>query len=1143
MRKLLALLGSMGVTAGSVSTVIACNGEQTNPKIKELQTEIKNIKKLISEKDPTETSPRTQEFKKFLGQIPKIETNLQINNSLERLKSAKAEYLKNLESDYADSIMGNKPSFKPEIISPPSEVISPPVILNQPTRPLKPAKAKGETTEQKTKRIKSLINTKMELLSTKEFLFDNDVIFEHQNQLEIIKNTIKTQIIEELKNIKGIDLDKLNMQLFDNEFVVLVTTDLIRAGSIKLSIQYNDEECRATPWTLSYNSHYFSEYRTFNQILSNSRNLNITDLGLPQGLGLPDMISNASIGGVITFLPLVLDPILSELSTSFEEVDGLDIYQQSQGFIDSLKSLGLHDLPALNKEINLNISKELSAVLKIKAEINDLIRALIPFIINFRNFVAEQQHKDLVVNFLSYLTSKPKSYNGDKFDVFLEKREVSFNTNIEMLMSALLDNLSSKEDNIIAKSPLKIELSIPKINKTIHVGFEEKQDTLQTIGIKEMIDFPHFIAQLNNLASFDKNGVMKIKMRINFKVMGKEFPVEMPFDLPINKMINQQTIVPMIEKMASRSLTNLKIEIVDYSAKTQMLVNGAWVNFDIANIAQAAKLRVVVKYLSTKITDHKGNFLIEHDHHKFVDTNALTIDFGIDSSFIATPRKQKTPEQIEQDQRELAEAKARNAEKKTSRELAKFDQLDKQRVVFPHLVLKNDDNKLRELILQEVQKFARREAKSLDTSKLEVRVLKREFPKNEQNGLAEIEIKYDNKLARSKAYTIYFGSSYFDKSQAIINALHEGIDMSTSDMQILKNLPIIGDLTIGNILELAPIMDKNLLSTLPTKLPTNPAENTDFSNKVATWIDSIKKLNLLDWDKVIEKDLIPQNKWTKYFSVKLLIKTTPKDILRGLIPLLINFRNFVNQEQEKDLVLSFVKYLLSKPQAYGDDRFDQMINKNGDDIDTNLKFLVLSLFDGARFSNGETWWDAKPPVELVLETFIKNMPIKYSVQWHWLINTPGLKDILYLDQFKNLVDSLGTLKENSAFWWNLYIKVGFIPINTSIEVPINKLINGDILMPFLASALKIDLADELKIKVKKYEANILVLVNNKWEILNGVNVLTAAQMKLTFNKIELEITDKNNQNSRTINFSSKNDKPVLNILFDINAKKVISIIK
>ncbi|PPE05900.1 lipoprotein [Williamsoniiplasma lucivorax] len=611
MKKLLILLGSIGIVSSSVATVVACNkntaNENTKDKVQELKNAISKAEAIIKGKEqssPLQVDSRA--LKTLIEELKKINDVAQATQGLIQLQEALDSYLAMFEP-------GSIPSIKYGITETLNQMKEDkPLLIDTDTALNK------QPTNKYTNQLSSRQNSASSIVATTTID-------------DVIKNAITTL----LKNkVQKLDVTKLNITTKNNEFAQINNQNQIEFGKIDVDVTYNNENVSASGWKISYASEFLKQSKDLIHQWDQGVKMEASKIKLPTSL---PFVGGSEIGKVLETLgPAINSLVPSKIPTVFDDND--PDYKKIDGLLKMLNKLP-HDI--LNKEIKFE--KEMiqdtpvgKANIKIvvKTKALDLIKSLIPTIINFKNFVSNQTNKDLVTNLFKYLTIKPQSYNDDGYGELFENiknnkgQKVEFKSNLEGILFNLLEIWKDKNGKQMTEGqPIKFSFGLGLGNQNpaehmVNLAYVAKKiGDVEYQALSKLINPAELLNIIFGLASIKEDNTITIKI---FDLVPVPLPIGELLKDSLIKMILTMNTDPDFDK-------HVDLKINKFASEIQVETpDQKWVVMDQSNLQTATGVKFVVKSVSYTLTDKNGSHKIEktivNNNDKFVFEFIMKLD-------------------------------------------------------------------------------------------------------------------------------------------------------------------------------------------------------------------------------------------------------------------------------------------------------------------------------------------------------------------------------------------------------------------------------------------------------------------------------------------------------------------------------------
>ncbi|PPE05805.1 lipoprotein [Williamsoniiplasma lucivorax] len=593
MKKLLMILGSLGVVASSAATVVACDKGTKNDKVDELKKELASIGEMIKEQEKSRepNAKGLKEIKQLIEKFQNIKNNEEAIKALAELKVAKEKLLKTI----------NVPE-NPEII-------------------------KGAI----SKKLNAINANNPLLIPTKIAL--NEV--EDQNHNAVVQ-ALKTFLKAKIANL---NLEKLTITIKENQFAKL-GNDVITLGNLKADVKYNDEVIKADGWSLPYASEYLKQGKDIIQSLEQGIFKEAGNIKIPDSL---PMVGGQSLNEFLKFVGLLVDKIIpTKIPTNFSEQDS--DYKTMHGLFDMVKSFA-NEIWTKEIKLELNTSFQLSImgaqqelIIKgmLKTSLEKIVSNIMPVIINFKNFINNQPNKDLISNLLKYIVSKPTSYNDDGYGELFENikdnkdKKVEFKSNFEAILFFLLEGWKDKDGKQITQGqPLEFYLNIVGMQEANFAFFEKTIAGKNYIPFNVLIEPSELIKIIFGLAAIQENSVVKATL------LGGAIR---DFELPIGKLLGSSLIKMLLAMDTSANFDDhVQMTLDKFEAEIQVLHDKNWTKLTPENLQTAEEMRIIVKSVAYTLKDNEGQHPIKKILHPS-DRNVFEFKLNISGEFL-NPKK------------------------------------------------------------------------------------------------------------------------------------------------------------------------------------------------------------------------------------------------------------------------------------------------------------------------------------------------------------------------------------------------------------------------------------------------------------------------------------------------------------------------
>ncbi|WHQ37402.1 hypothetical protein [Spiroplasma sp. SV19] len=396
-----------------------------------------------------------------------------------------------------------------------------------------------------------------------------------------------------------------------------------------------------------------------------------------------------------------------------------------------------------------------------------------------------------------------------------------------------------------------------------------------------------------------------------------------------------------------------------------------------------------------------------------------------------------------------------------------------------------------------------------------------------------------NNEQKNTIFLVYFITTpLLRKEGEIIKENVKNLDGNSEklDISLLKK-----DFFLTKILKL--LTNVNSVGSLPTVIPT------EFNESDPNWKQWNEFVNNLKLNSDF-KDLLQEDSKESTFSdskVILSLTITYKgkyiDILNALLPNIINFNNFMQQEKNiNDLdnkLLLLGKYLFAKPQNINNDGFldvnSKIKNKAIKDIsnnqdggflkfNTNIELIFHNILEGWQNKSGG-WSLVTDP--LLLETSgkgetIEKGKIKYNKPWEQSENTTkisyAITELFSIEKIKDSFSNLFVKSLNEDWWITVTIPkalLGEYPFDHKLVILSNATVK-DLLSEAIFKKLALISNKNISISAtfnEKMVFEYLDKTTNQWKKINNfADLEQASGFRCKVTNIEFEITSQLNPN-------------------------------
>ena len=329
------------------------------------------------------------------------------------------------------------------------------------------------------------------------------------------------------------------------------------------------------------------------------------------------------------------------------------------------------------------------------------------------------------------------------------------------------------------------------------------------------------------------------------------------------------------------------------------------------------------------------------------------------------------------------------------------------------------------------------------------------------------------------------------------------------------------------------------VGTLPTVIPTEFNETDPNWKQWNEFIDNLK-LNS-DFSNLLREDCEGVFSGEQTILEEFTIKYQGKylDILNALLPNIINFNNFMQQEKDTsnldNKLLLLGKYLFAKPQSINNDGFlgvnSKIKNKTIKDItnnkdeeflkfNTNIESLLHNILEGWQNEKGE-WSSVSEP--LLLETSgssIESGKVKYNKPWEQSENgvkiSYAITELFLIEKIKDSFSNLFMKSLNED--WGITITIPKALFGKTDYHHNFVILDPATVKNLLAKAIfkKLDLINSESISIsatftEKMIFEYLDKTTKQWKKINNINDLgQAIGLRCKVTDIEFEIKSKFN---------------------------------
>ncbi|MBH8622647.1 hypothetical protein [Spiroplasma sp. hyd1] len=368
-----------------------------------------------------------------------------------------------------------------------------------------------------------------------------------------------------------------------------------------------------------------------------------------------------------------------------------------------------------------------------------------------------------------------------------------------------------------------------------------------------------------------------------------------------------------------------------------------------------------------------------------------------------------------------------------------------------------------------------------------------------------------------------------------VETIKKNITNLDGDNERLNVSLLVEASVFSNILKL--LTSVNSLGPLPTVIPTSFNESDPHWKQ---WNEFVNSLQLSsEFSKLLREDY---KESTFSGETKIITGLTITyqgkylDILNALLPNVINFNNFLQQEKDinnsDNKLLLLGKYLFAKPKNINNDGFlsvnskikNKAIKKDDEFLkfNTNLESLFHNILEGWQNKNGE-WSSADEP--LLLETLgsskdVASGKVKYNKPWEQSENESkisyAMTELLEIKRVKDSFSNLFTKSLNEN--WGITITIPKAILGNEDYHYNFIILSSDTIKNLLTEAVfkKLDLITNESISItatftKKMIFEYLDKTTKQWKKITNFNDLEQAiNIRCKVTDIEFEIKSKFN---------------------------------
>ncbi|PPE05804.1 lipoprotein [Williamsoniiplasma lucivorax] len=433
----------------------------------------------------------------------------------------------------------------------------------------------------------------------------------------------------------------------------------------------------------------------------------------------------------------------------------------------------------------------------------------------------------------------------------------------------------------------------------------------------------------------------------------------------------------------------------------------------------------------------------------------------------------------------------------------------------------------------------------LNIDKLEITTSTNTFAALEDNeitfGQIQVAVKYDRVDLKVGGWNIPYASEYLKQSKTFIDQLEEGITKRASNLKIPNLIPISGvsGTTIGEMLAgLGPILNLAIPSQLPVAFDQQDANYAAITGLFST----LTTMAGTDWNKEITfTKEVRQNAGQALgeMTVKIDIRTNVEKLIKNLMPTLINFKNFISTQNNKELTLNLLKYLKAAPASYNRDGYAEAFtgithNSQAVVFASNLEVILFNLLEGWKSRAGVSITQGQPlQFSFALETK-GTTKRKLEFDLDYLGKTVGSKKYTALQSLLKPAEIFKILFGLAAI--NQDTKKEIEISGLKIPLPIGSLLGTNLIGSVLAVDTSNTFADHVKITLNKFNAEMQVTTDGEtWVQMSEANIRTATQIRIVLLSVEYTLTDKEGGHTIQKTMSDEeNELPIFAFIFDID---------
>lgn len=520
-------------------------------------------------------------------------------------------------------------------------------------------------------KIKEVLKT---LVDNKALELPKEIKLNESKPVEF--KVIEKSLVDFLVNqkISNFDQTKLEIKNFSDLVVnPTITKDKITNGHVTVAVSYDKQNVNNTKdndnvFKIEFGTAFTNGAQQIIDKLAAGAELKLSQITSPIDIPIPGL---TTLGGIFELLYGMGPGLFAGLPNIIPESKTDDNWTKWETFITGLESL----IGMLVKDFKLDgtYDKEIVPIVMGPAELSggihlkyrDVLNALLPTLINFKNYVNHQKTQSIdnfLMLFINYLFSEPKSYDDGYEDINPDlhinhdatKAKFKFTNNLEVMLNNLLEGWVTKsKEHSSEEQPIQIGLvatvDLSKLGNTgggllgglggllgnkplqINLDFKYQMDTNgdnNFTGLKDILPMKSIEELILQLFNFDST---KNPELILPGIAGLPITIP-PIALPLDKLITGENLFSLLESMgldakAKDSVAlkwdHLNIEVLGLNSKKE------WI--PIKSIEELQTVKDIKIKLKNKIIleDKNSELKIELDNKEIDFILDLKSDFFI----------------------------------------------------------------------------------------------------------------------------------------------------------------------------------------------------------------------------------------------------------------------------------------------------------------------------------------------------------------------------------------------------------------------------------------------------------------------------------------------------------------------------------